>query len=95
MNIREFINECEKIAAKYGDDCEVRGWGDQGAAIGIEALKVVGTVDASEKGDKSWREWGDEYAKYCRMFGAFTARERNGKIEFLTEIKGNDASIGL
>ena len=95
MNIREFIKECEKIAAKYGDDCEVRGWGDQGAAIGIEALKVVGTVDASEKGDKSWREWHDEYAKYCKMFGAVTARERDGKIEFLAEIKGDDASIGL
>lgn len=95
MNIREFINKCEKIAAKYGDDCEVRGWGDEAAAIGIEAMKVVGTVDASEKGDKSWREWDDEFAKYCKMFGAFTARERNGKIEFLAEIDDDVASISI
>ena len=95
MTINELIEKLKVVADKFGGDCEARSWGDEAAAAGVEALKVVGTVDASEKGDKSWREWDDEYSKYCKMFDAFTAREKDGKIEFLAEINGDDASIGL
>ena len=48
MNIKEFIAECKKIAKKYGDDCEIRGWGDEGGSIGIEALKKVGTCKTTD-----------------------------------------------
>lgn len=95
MTINELIEKLKVVADKFGGDCEARSWGDEAAAAGVEALKVVGTVDASEKGDKSWREWDDEYAKYCKMFGAFYARERNGKIEFLAEIDDDAASISI
>jgi len=99
MRIREFINECEKIAAKYGDDCEVRGWGDEGGSIGVEALKKVGTCKTSEwkkEGEKWNKELGERWSKMCDKFGACTSSEMNdGTTDWFAMIDNDDASIAL
>lgn len=99
MNIKEFIAECKKIAKKYGDDCEIRGWGDEGGSIGIEALKKVGTcktTDWKKKGETWNRELGERWSKMCDKFGARTSCEMNdGTTDWFANIDADDASIAL
>ena len=98
MNIREFINECEKIAAKYGDECEVRGWGDEAASIGIEAMKKVGVCKTSDwKKSKDWNEEdGNRWSEMCNKFGACTSSNtKDGNTEFFAMIDNEDAMISL
>ena len=99
MNIRDFINECEKIAAKYGDECEIKGWGDEGGAIGIEAMKKVGTCKTSEwkKDGETWNQkLGERWSKTCEKFHANTSRETDdGTTNWFADINEDEACISL
>ena len=93
MTIKEFIDKLENIRAKYGDDIEVRGWGDEAADIGVDMYSVVGSCQTSEymDGDKLN---SDKWLKIAHKFSAeFSRKLDNGITEFLAEIHGTSISL--
>lgn len=103
MTLREFITKCEAMASKYGDDCEVNGWGDEAAAIGISISKAVGTVKTSdwkeagtiggrwsETTNANWKKLIDKFGADCSM-----DNEKTGTTTFFKAVSGKDASISL